>query len=1211
MKVNGNLIALLKNHFVSLFFIVSLSLLMSRNYLFSNSFPTGTDMLGWISRTSMYTANMGSFYIWDIQSFGSVRRFSFETVLTVFNYFIKDPVLTIKITIFFILVFSGFNMYYFTYYFTKRKVASIFAATVYMISQYQIGQLASGHLNIAVAYVVTPLLFITFKNTLESGKLKSIILFAALATTTTIFIRTDVFAYSLPFLFLFLLFVILIPFNGIGRKTILVNFMKTILLSIPLIILFGASQFLPDFMGVNAPYLSLRFPTEQIKEYSLPLYGSLLGIAREVGNMGYVGGIWWSSHPFLSQPQYRLAMSFLVVISFLAIFIKKERIVMFFVIISLISIFFAKGPHPPLGNIYEWIFSNVPFAGLLRIPNRWLMITYFSYAFLGGITVDYIYHKLKEMKFSTSSLKIISKSLSKIFLILSFIIISLGSSFVVTHGLQVWDVPEQEIRPHLWIAEKLGDFKVVTVPFWQGWMRIGEDKGNDHDIGYESSLYNGKRVIGTGGWDQNSRDFVYYIRGLTLNNRTDKTMPILGTIGVKYLVLQGYYPTSSLPRDMPPTFDHDFFMKQDGLIEVYNFKNATVYENQYWTPHIFASSKSAIVVGGREALTALAEIDEFNFSNWALFFADQVIRENGEETYVKLVNKSDALIFVNSEPLDFAMLMLDNATRIKAAQYAYPSINSKEHWIGDDSTTKEGMFVLNSKTLSTSGENSVSIPVELKKDGNYEVWTRVSYHKDRGELRLSIDGKEIGSIIPYSSAPTIKWIKVGEVALERGKHSLRLKNKRTVYGIKNEVDEIIIVRSGDVENVLNKTIWLLQNYNGEIVYFIDEATFSSAKFGKMAKIADDDQTKFWRNVNPEHVELSDSLDVPMNSKNSLRINIKPNRGYSTLIEKKFVRLEDWSKDREVSFWFKGSDTGSGFEFSIFFDNSYNNWAKFSFVDASSNWEKVKFDTNRPDSTNGSVDWSKVWLVRISNSDKKMTGTVYIDNLQRFSLEEREVNISVLKEEMYEIALKARGNGEVTVKLGDISKTLEIDEISNKWFTVGSYSLKNGRYNIRINISGNVKVEQIRVSPVNTILLNTGTPNLKVNFTKINPTKYMVNLETNDPVFLVFSDSYHPLWRAYVTGREYKSIIAYSFINSFYIPETSENTVIIEFIGQRYVWIGMIISIISLIFAASYLFYDWRVNKGDRWANTIRNRIENIHKKIFNRFGVFYVSLRKR
>jgi hypothetical protein len=138
------------------------------------------------------------------------------------------------------------------------------------------------------------------------------------------------------------------------------------------------------------------------------------------------------------------------------------------------------------------------------------------------------------------------------------------------------------------------------------------------------------------------------------------------------------------------------------------------------------------------------------------------------------------------------------------------------------------------------------------------------------------------------------------------------------------------------------------------------------------------------------------------------------------------------------------------------------------------------------------------------------------------------------------------------------------------------------------------------------------------FQKINPTKYKVNVNASQPFFLIFSESYHPDWEAYidkpftfnkiianhtnVNVKEAKHensftlsdisylftksqngnnhFIANGYANAWYInPEEygrGENfTVTLYYKPQSYFYIGLIISGLTLIGCVGYLIWDLR------------------------------------
>jgi hypothetical protein len=101
-------------------------------------------------------------------------------------------------------------------------------------------------------------------------------------------------------------------------------------------------------------------------------------------------------------------------------------------------------------------------------------------------------------------------------------------------------------------------------------------------------------------------------------------------------------------------------------------------------------------------------------------------------------------------------------------------------------------------------------------------------------------------------------------------------------------------------------------------------------------------------------------------------------------------------------------------------------------------------------------------------------------------------------------------------------------------------------------------------------------NPRIEFRKINPTKYVVYVNASEPFFLVFSESYHPQWKAYI-GKvrwfealykkpisEEKHVLGNGYANTWYIDKTGEYEITLYFLPQNLFYVGLIISGMSLI-----------------------------------------------
>lgn len=187
-----------------------------------------------------------------------------------------------------------------------------------------------------------------------------------------------------------------------------------------------------------------------------------------------------------------------------------------------------------------------------------------------------------------------------------------------------------------------------------------------------------------------------------------------------------------------------------------------------------------------------------------------------------------------------------------------------------------------------------------------------------------------------------------------------------------------------------------------------------------------------------------------------------------------------------------------------------------------------------------------------------------------------------------------------------------------------------------------------------------SPTPTITFKKTNPTKYQVRIENaTKPFFLVFSESYHPQWKAYAEDKEieFKEIIAsydrvkvkearhemsftpsdtsflfakpvddkYHFTangyaNAWYInPEEIDKkgdgsfVVTLYFLPQSLFYLGLFISGMTFIGCVGYLVWDWRRGRGDGWALRIVVRLHNAGSVVSRGFreGVLGLKMKLR
>ncbi len=98
---------------------------------------------------------------------------------------------------------------------------------------------------------------------------------------------------------------------------------------------------------------------------------------------------------------------------------------------------------------------------------------------------------------------------------------------------------------------------------------------------------------------------------------------------------------------------------------------------------------------------------------------------------------------------------------------------------------------------------------------------------------------------------------------------------------------------------------------------------------------------------------------------------------------------------------------------------------------------------------------------------------------------------------------------------------------------------------------------------------------KVNFVKVSETKYKVGPLTQDSVRLVFNQAYHPLWRCVVGGDRVVGLHEKTELgmNVWDISFAREKKVTIEFMPHKWVKVGVVVSILSLLGIISIVFWE--------------------------------------
>lgn len=129
-------------------------------------------------------------------------------------------------------------------------------------------------------------------------------------------------------------------------------------------------------------------------------YTSFSNVIRFLGTWTWYEGV---GEPYTPYATAYLENWFLITLSWTlpvlvlgGIVFGRFRFKGFFLLITIIAIWFGMGVHPPLGFIYEWMFKNIPFFWIVRSPYyKFMLMACIGYAvFLGAFAV-YLENRLK------------------------------------------------------------------------------------------------------------------------------------------------------------------------------------------------------------------------------------------------------------------------------------------------------------------------------------------------------------------------------------------------------------------------------------------------------------------------------------------------------------------------------------------------------------------------------------------------------------------------------------------------------------------------------------------------------------------------------------------------------------------------------------------------------------------------------------------------
>lgn len=441
----------------------------------------------------------------------------------------------------------------------KNKNFAALGMLIYMSNTYILMLASGGQMGLVLAYAFAPLVIASFIK-------KNFYLF-----TSSLFL---LILFDLRFSYLTAIFILLYIFFVIPKHKWLDEIKFAI---VPGLITVGLHNFwlVPSIFSN-----SFRLP----EGYGSPNWLSYLSWADFSRTLSFLhpnwpenifGKVGFMKPEFLIFPI--LAYSSLFFISK----IKDQRTksyVLFFALLGLIGAFLAKGVNPPFGQIYAWLFSNVPFFNGFRDPTKFYLLTILSYTVLIPLSLKLLAEWLQSRALKIKDYK------ASIGIILAFLfiwLILLSPVFIgtVKGTFSKLSVPNEYTNLEKLIGSETDFSRTLAVPWRNRFIFESENQ----------PVINASDIF-------NTTDISKIIKML----QDPKTANLLKDLAVKYVVIPNDFTNEIFLSDRK----YDIGLRQSvennldkspNLIKQNLFGGLTVYESNNYSGLFFTVLPNGII----------------------------------------------------------------------------------------------------------------------------------------------------------------------------------------------------------------------------------------------------------------------------------------------------------------------------------------------------------------------------------------------------------------------------------------------------------------------------------------------------------------------------------------------------------------------------------------------------------------------------------------
>lgn len=270
-------------------------------------------------------------------------------------------------------------------YYKLSSLGRLTGVAFFLANSYLILLIDGGQLNLAIAYCILPLSFYFYRNFIDKFKLNHLLLFTlSIAGISAVDLRVVIL---LAFLILLNLIFDLAFLRRIKsswdllKKNILIG-----LFSLTFLILFNLYWILPIIFSETNSFIPVNFSNfDQIN----------LASFSNISNGIFFQQPHWFKNNFGEISNIRVDFLLIPLLILLApLLIRKDKRIVFWMFVILVSLFFSKGGQKPFPQLNLWLYENIPMFILFKDPTKFFFLLAIGYSILLGLSVEKIYQIL-------------------------------------------------------------------------------------------------------------------------------------------------------------------------------------------------------------------------------------------------------------------------------------------------------------------------------------------------------------------------------------------------------------------------------------------------------------------------------------------------------------------------------------------------------------------------------------------------------------------------------------------------------------------------------------------------------------------------------------------------------------------------------------------------------------------------------------------------